>query len=437
MKSVVGLLTFVFISTFVWAQEIVHLSLATAMDAALNNNNEVLMAGFDEQSARARFRQNNASFLPQVQLSYSAMSTTNPLNAFGFKLQQQSITASDFDPARLNSPSATQNYLAKAEWQQPIINMDMFYMRKAAHYEIDVYAFKEKRTREYLVLEIQKAYAQIQLAHQAVDVLEEALHTISALNKTTHDRFEKGLLQKSDVLNVQVQTLATETQLAEAKSNVQTTSDILSLVMGKSTGVIYQVDPIEKQSETENTQLVVPANRSDFMAMQSAVDAQDVMIGSSKMSYLPKLNGFAEYLINDNTAFGFGSDAYLIGAQLSWKLFNGLATQNKVAEQRIERNKMATQLNYQKEHSQLELNKTLRDIENAKFSLEQSMLSVTQATEALRILQNRFDQGLVATNDLLQANTQLSHQKLSHAKALYQFNTLQAYLQFLTIASNN
>ena len=167
-KVLLGLLisTFSF-SASLLAQEAVPLTLQDALDATLKNNKEIVMAALDEESAAARFKQTNAVFLPQINLSYSAMSTNNPLNAFGFKLQQQSISPSDFNPELLNNPSATQNFMTKAEWKQPLLNMDMLHMRKAANQQIEVYAFKAKRTKEYLTFEVQKAYAQLQLAHQA------------------------------------------------------------------------------------------------------------------------------------------------------------------------------------------------------------------------------------------------------------------------------
>jgi outer membrane protein TolC len=171
--------------------------------------------------------------------------------------------------------------------------------------------------------------------------------------------------------------------------------------------------------------------------MQSAVAAHDMIISSGKMAYLPKLNAFGEYLINDKEAFGFGANSYLVGAQLSWTLFNGMSTRSKIAEHRAERNKVATQLQYQKEQSQLELNKTIRQREDARFALQQQELAVNQAAEALRILQNRYQQGLVTTNDILQSQTLLSQQKLNQAQAVFQFNTTQAYLQFLTTTSES
>lgn len=52
-------------------------------------------------------KQTEAIHLPQVSLSYTALVTDNPLNAFGVKLQKQSkITANDFNSALLNNPAA-------------------------------------------------------------------------------------------------------------------------------------------------------------------------------------------------------------------------------------------------------------------------------------------------------------------------------------------
>jgi outer membrane protein TolC len=154
------------------------------------------------------------------------------------------------------------------------------------------------------------------------------------------------------------------------------------------------------------------------------------------MAYVPTLNAFGEYLFNDAEAFGFGSDSYLIGAQLSWKIFNGTATKNKVDAQRSERDKAVRELQYQKEQAQLELSKTQRQQQDARLTVNQQALAVQQAEEALRLIQNRYEQGLVTTTDLLQAQTMVSQQKLIWAQAVFQLNTTQAYLRFLTTTSN-
>jgi outer membrane protein TolC len=423
------------ISVSALAQEMAPLKLDEAIETALKNNREVILASLEQESSVAKFRQTNAVFLPQVNLSYTAFTTNNPLNAFGFKLQQQSITQTDFDPRLLNNPSATQNFMVKAEVNQPLINMDMIYARKAAHEQIDLYSYKTKRTKEYVTFEVHKAYEQLQLAHDAVKVLTEALRAVNSIYASTNQRFEKGFLQKSDVLQVQVQVNAMESKLAEAKSNVQNASDYLSLLMGAKSGAIYSVDSINKNTTVEIKETQVPDNRADFKAMQSALKAQDQMLNSGRMAYLPKLNAFGNFQINDKSVFGFNSQSYLLGAQFSWNVFAGTATRNKVSEYKAERTKIEQQLAYQKEQSQLELNKTNRQLNDASFAIAHSETAVSQAEEALRILKNRFEQGLVTTNDLLQAQSILSQQKLMRAQAIFQYNSTLSYLQFLTSTS--
>jgi outer membrane protein TolC len=434
-KKLLWLLIFAAIMERGLAQDTITLKLQDALEAAVKGNAEILLATLDQENAVAKFNQTNAVFLPQINLSYTAMVTNNPLNVFGFKLQQQSVAQSDFNPQLLNNPSAAQNYTTKVEWNQPLINLDMLYQRKAAGQQIDIYAYKTKRTKEYLVFEVQKAYAQLQLAHQAVTVLKKALHTINSINESTKNYFEKGLLQKSDVLQVQVQLASIENKLAEATSNVSNASDYINLLMGVKTRSIYSAEPFENDEQVEILETQVPDNRADFKAMKSALTAQEMMINSSKMAYLPKLNAFANYMFNDKSAFGFGSNAYLVGAQFAWNLFSGTALHYRTAEQKITHAKIEQQLNYQKEQSQLELNKTLRQLKDIKFSLQQHETSVNHATEALRILQNRFQQGLVSTNDLLQSQSALSEQKLLLSEAIFKYTTTLAYLQFLTSTS--
>src|SRR5688572_18182823 len=102
-----------FITVPLVAQESLPLSLDEALNAALKNNNEIILTSLDEERADAMFKQTNAVFLPQIKVSYTAMGTNNPLNAFGFKLQQQSIGASDFNPEVLNNPRQHKTFLRR------------------------------------------------------------------------------------------------------------------------------------------------------------------------------------------------------------------------------------------------------------------------------------------------------------------------------------
>jgi len=166
--------------------------------------------------------------------------------------------------------------------------------------------------------------------------------------------------------------------------------------------------------------------------MQKGMESYDMMIRSYRMSWLPRLNAFASYQLNDKSLFGFNANAYFAGIQLSWNIFNGNRTKNTISQQQLEKEKIARQLDQQKSEAQLQINHTRRQLSDATFFMKQQQLAVEQASEALRVLQNRYTQGLVKTTDVLMAQTQLSQEKIGYVHAVFNYNLAAASLQFLT-----
>jgi outer membrane protein TolC len=175
-----------------------------------------------------------------------------------------------------------------------------------------------------------------------------------------------------------------------------------------------------------------PATRADFKAMEKGIESYDLMITATKKSYLPRLNAFANYQLNDNRMLGFGAGSYLAGVQLSWDIFKGNRVKESMAIQKLEKSKLQQKLQQEKDQSQLAINQSQRNLAQAKIQLQQQAVSVEQAEEALRVTRNRYAQGLITTNDVLMAQTQLSQQKLMKAQANFQAQLATISLQFFT-----
>ena len=404
-------------------------------NASVKNRN-IQLARLDEQIATSNYRQTQAVFLPDLNFSYNVLTTNNPLNAFGFKLEQQSITQQAFNPDLLNHPPGTTDFASSLSLQQPVINMDLFYLRKTALKQIQLYRYKTQRTLEMIVFEAAQAYLQLGLTYDQQKVLQESLLTTQAIYKFTSDRYSQGLLQKSDLLNVEVQLKTIESALAETRSNIRNASDYISLLMEKPMGTVYRVDSADSPAVQSPLPDSISSERADFKAMQTAIDSYDLMIRSSKMSYLPKLNAFGNYQLHDNAMLGFGSGSYFAGIGLSWDIFKGTATRNKIITQKLEQRKLREDLDNTLEENREDFNKTNRQLQDAVVKINQQRTAIDQATEALRILENRYQQGLVTTTDVLMAQTQLSQQKLAYAQAVFARNSARAYLQFLTASTD-
>ncbi len=428
---IIGVLS---ISALGFGQDTLIISKKDIVQKNNDKNLQLQIANKAFKSAQADYRQSNALFLPSITASHTAISTTNPLMAFGSKLNQEVLTISDFNPALLNNPEVTQNYSTKIEVLQPLINLDGLYGRQAAKSKMEAFQLQTERTEEYMTLEVNKSFMQLQLAYKAVKVLEKAYVTADANLKLIENYFKQGILQKTDVLSAQVRVNEIKNQLQYAKSNVQNASDYLAFLLNEdNTNKVYK--PSEELNNTiiiSSNNTILSGNRKDILAMDKSSEAYAKMYQSSKMNFLPTLNAFGSYELYDNTLFGTNAKGYLLGAQLSWKVFDGYKSIGKIEKAKAEYQKAEVENQQYKFQSQLELNKTNRQLKDAENKVNLEKLALEQSQEAYRIRSNRFTQGLEKTTDLLQAETQMFQKELQLLHAVFEYDFTQEYLQFLT-----
>lgn len=416
------------------AQDTLSISKNDLLQKVTENNLQIKVAEKSFQSAKADYRQSNAIFLPNINVSYTGISTTNPLMAFGSKLNQEILTAADFNPALLNDPAVTQNFATKIEIQQPIFNLDGLFGRQAAKAKMDAFQLQTDRTKEYLELEVSKSYMQLQLAYKAAKVLEKANETTQGNLQLVENYFKSGMLQKTDLLNVQVRVNEIANQWQYAKSNVQNASDYLGFLLNEDmTGKTYKpAEALESTVEIEKINTTLSDSRKDIQAMEKSLEAYQKMFQSSKFGFLPRLNAFGSYELYDSKFLGTAAKGYLVGAQLSWDIFDGYKTIGKTQKAKADFEKASVETEQYKKQSQLELNKTNRQLLDAENKVNLSKLAFEQSQEAYRIRQNRFTQGLEKTTDLLTAETQVAQKELEHLQAVFEYNFTKQYLQFLT-----
>jgi outer membrane protein TolC len=425
--SVIGLLPAV-----VFAQQTVPISKAEVLEKVAQQNNKLKIGEQQVLATKGDYNQTNAVFLPNITVSHSGTATTNPLMAFGFKLNREIVRQTDFDPNKLNDPSQIEIFTTKLEVQQPLINVDGIFQRKAARAKWEASKMQLARTGDYLSLETQKAYMQLQLAYKNVTVLKTALKAANENLRLTDNRFKQGYLQQSDVLAVQVRVTEVENQLQYAKSNVINASEYLGVLMNEEiAGVLKPTDSLTIASEL-NSPENFPDSRADIRAMEYAAEAYKQNYKADKMTFLPRLNAFGSYELYDDQIFQADANGYLFGAALTWNLFEGSKRFGKTQKSKAEYNKATLELKQYKAESQLELNKARRRFEDTKNNLKLTELALHQSKEALRIRTNRYKEGLEKTTDLLMAETQYSQKQLEYFNTVFQHNYALAYLEFLT-----
>jgi outer membrane protein TolC len=431
MKNIL-VIAFLLFQSNLSAQEMLSISKEDVLTAVKENNNTLKISQQEVLMAKGDFNQTNAILLPNISASHTAIATTNPLMAFGSKLNQGILTQADFNPAILNKPSEVQDYATRIMVEQPLLNFDGIFQRKAAKAKLNATELQSNRVNDYLELEVEKAYMQLQLAYKAVEVLEKAKITALENKRIANNSFVQGYLQKSDVLAVEVRVTEIENQLLYAKSNIQNASNGISVLMNDERYVVLQPSDSLRVHTDETSILSFNENRADIQAMESASNAYKEMHKADQMSFLPRLNAFGTYELHDERIFRSATDGYLIGAELKWNLFEGGKRFGKTKKSKAEFEKSKFELDQYKAESQVELSRAKRMLQDAKNNLKLTALALSQTQESLRIRKNRFEQGLEKTTDLLAVETQFAQKQLEYYTTIFNHNYALAYVQFLT-----
>lgn len=403
----------------------IRISLAEALDKVKENNFEIQMAQSEVDAAAADYNKSLAAILPQITLSETFLRTNDPLNSFGLKLKQEIVSQFDFNPMLLNDPGEINNFNTKLEVKQPLINLDGFFGRAAAADGLAARKYKKARTEKFIEFMTKMTYHQMNLMHKSYDVITKAHETAKANRKLIKDYYDEGLITKADYLMAEVFVSNLESQRSEVSAQLHNTSDNLKQLTGiEQPGVIIPTDTLtffELSSSPEYKDDALNS-RSDILAYSNKLSALSNAKTMNWMKLLPRLNAFGSFEYNDNELFGTGADNWMIGVNLQWNIFNGYQNIADIQKSTAEYN--SAKVEYEKALStgKNEINASLRDLKTAEKKLKVAETSVAQSKESLKIIKDRYTQGLEKTTDLLNAETAASSAKLDYLKALFFYN---------------
>lgn len=411
------------------------LSLDDALKLASKNNTELQKALADLEAAKAGNQQALAAFLPSVELSSSYSASDDPLYAFGFKLQQQSVTMADFDPNIINSPGETNHFSSQVLVEQPLVNIDAWMGKAAASSQLKSAGYKTEFTQSSVEYLVKQTYFALQLAHNKVDVMRKAKETTAAYVKVAEDNLAQGYMKEADVMTIKVRNFEQEAKLKAAENDVQTVKEKLNFLMGRSLDeTILIADSLKQVSFTFNTSNSI-FNRPDVLAMQHGMNAQEQMKRSDLMKFAPRVNAFGTYNFYDSDFASFGSNSYLVGLKLQWRIFNGGRNMGKYNESKARYSK--AQINYAEylEKGNMELSQARRAIVLAESQLHTYAMAAEESKESFRIISDRYQQGMERTSDLLMSESKVESSQLMKLNAIYNYNIAVFKYQLLVSES--
>jgi outer membrane protein TolC len=379
-------------------------------------------------AARAAGGQADAAFqgiLPTIRAEAGYVRTDNPLAAFGYQLQQRSITMASFDPALLNYPAPVNNWNGGVVAEVPLINVDAWYGRSAGTSAAASAQAQAGWTRESTRVDVARAYFGAVLARERVRTLEAAAAAARANLRQAEAMVTNGLATKSDALLSSVQAGQVEAQLIGARGQADIARERLALSIGQPGDTSFMLP--DSLPSAERIRALAAQNESDSASARLDVAAAQLGLEAAQRDshrataqYLPRLNGFGRYDWNSPTKPFSGVGSYTVGVMASWSPFAGASeiAMRKTAQGRAEAAQAAAE--GAAAGARLEQDAMRSQLTVALAQLGIAETSVAQGAEAYRIVGRKYAGGLATIAELLGAAAVETQTRLGLSDARYQ-----------------
>jgi len=386
------------------------LSLGSAIRMALDHNPELRAAGEDDRAAAARSGLSRAAWYPRIDFSQGFTRGNNPVYVFGTLLTQRSFTAANFALSSLNTPHPLDNFQTQFSGRMTLFDSGRTWLTtRAADRQRTAADFALEQARQDLILRVVQAYFAAMVARENLSVAGEALKTARA-NRERIAAFEKaGQVVSSDLLSAQVFEAQTLDRQLQAGNSLEVARLSLARELGVEPAALGEPvsgadDPPEITGEIDEWERQALASRPLLRAVEMQKDAEEKNAQAAKAGFGPRIELFGEFERDALTLGGGPSGTnWTAGARLDWNIFAGGADRYRAAEASAEKRKLENHLEWVRSGVQLELRRAFLESRAAAQRTVAARQSADQARESLRIIENRYQAGLVTITELLRA----------------------------------
>ena len=409
------------------------LTLEQAIKTGLEKNPRMSASRSQIDASAARINQALSGLYPRVDFNQSFARTTNPAQAFSIKLNQEQITQQDFDPARLNDPSPTNNFASIFSLSMPLYDAGQIrtgvQQAKLGH---EFAALSGDRTRQEVIASIVIAYVGALTAQDHLKDILQALETARANDKMIRSRYENGLVVKSDLLRAGVRIAGLEQERLTAQSQVDVARAVLNAVMGVEMDRVYPLVPLGKKrspplGSMEEWLKKALDHRPDLKQLKSREMIADEEVKKAKMAYLPSLHLVGSYEM-DTEDFNRTGNNYTVGLLLRFNLFSGFENEWKVQEASADLQQVKALTKQFELGIDVETRRAFLQAQSAFERIKVAEAAVSQAEESLRIVRNRYENGLLPVVDLLDSETALQQARSHYLRSNHDYTIAMAQL---------
>jgi outer membrane protein TolC len=373
-----------FLIAFSAAAEVRTLTLRDALDIALKQNPDVILARLDQQRARAQVTIAKDPFLPKL-FAGSGIAWTN-----GFPM---SIDG--------NAPAIVQAKAPMAIFDRP-----QSYRAAQANEVVRGMEFDVGMRQDEAAYRVASLFFDADQAARSLAAVERQMESLVRVRDLMGVRVSEGRDLSIESSRADLKVLQAQQRQAELSDHVADAETALAQVLGFSPGDRVhpaQEDerrPVMLDSEESAIQQALNTSR-EIRRLESNLQAKNLEINGYRAERLPKVDFVGQYSLlskynNYEKFFGaFQRHNVELGASITIPILVGRSGQAAMAQSQVDIEKIRTEIGRTRSRITADLQRAYRDVRRTEAAQKLARADLDLAREQLSLDLTRYDEGQV------------------------------------------
>lgn len=406
---------------FLYAQE--PLSLDRAIQKVKDQNREVDIAKMDELLKTLDVQIASASHYGALDFAHNALRSNDALNVFGYKLQSREATFADFGfeqlgdrinsnyqstPSDLNEPQDRNHFSTTLTYTLPLYTGGKITQHekitKALRY---LSSLSKEEVRLQKIYEVKKSFYDIALMQAYVRDLCTIENNMQRVYRKAKAMQEEGYAKKVDLLEIETRLADVQRHFESAKANEALLYHYLSFLLDEPVTEIVVPDEegvVVKVYEEERLRQNIAVKKAE-----KSVEISKMNIALQESAYYPQVGAFAQYGSSDDKWLNdfAQKDAYTVGVQIKWNVFNGGADKANIEKARVQHLKAEQELILSQKSLLLHVKQLQTKLHNYAYEIGSLKKEVDLAQQIYENYAGRYEQKLLSINDVMMKQTEV------------------------------
>lgn len=292
---------------------------------------------------------------------------------------------------------------------------------------------ERKRLEQNVLLAVTASYYYALQSTKIEEVVLQSIKLLSQQLSLAQDLYSVGIVTKNDVLGVKVQLAQRKQEYIQARHAIENSLDTLNRLTELN---------VKKTSELEDcaTDVLWAGTLDQFLqkvndthpelaTIHAHIRAAESAHGAIAAENYPEITGFASFNTN--------SDSYLLhrqwlhtGVGIQIPIFDGGIVASKLLQNRDRQKELSLQYEGKYQDICLQVKKAFHAVDAAYSKIPVAKESILHAEENVKIDADLYEEGLLASDDLLNDEERLAEARSNYFQALYNFKIAQAELAY-------